>query len=212
MCRIWVRYGLVWISLFKELLKVRYDWWVEHNANVYVLNQEVMVLKPHWGWYTAHTIFVTIKSSRLLTTFLALTYWIEKCLRTYDYCIGKRFRYTICSFILNVHAYMFGEFFSIYDDVVVFRGYFLDQTSLWQECFHEKDYLNYRYHAKRFLYLCTIKKYLNSSSMFSKVEWSTHQNEARKPILIVHPGWICGKFTVLTLSDSINVWSCTIYP
>ncbi|KAG7034144.1 Nucleolar protein 6 [Cucurbita argyrosperma subsp. argyrosperma] len=56
-----------------------------------------------------------------------------------------------------------------------------------KECFHEKDYLNYRYHAKRFLYLCTIKKYLNSSSMFSKVEWSTLQNEARKPVLIVHP-------------------------
>ncbi|XP_038874530.1 nucleolar protein 6 [Benincasa hispida] len=58
-----------------------------------------------------------------------------------------------------------------------------------KECFHEKDYLNYRYHAKRFLYLCTIKKYLNSSSMFSKVEWSTFQNEARKPVLIVHPAF-----------------------
>nr|ADN34232.1 nucleolar RNA-associated protein [Cucumis melo subsp. melo] len=61
-------------------------------------------------------------------------------------------------------------------------------VSLPKECFHEKDYLNYRYHAKRFLYLCTIKKYLDSSSMFSKVEYSTLQNEARKPVLIVHPG------------------------
>ncbi|CAB4318037.1 unnamed protein product [Prunus armeniaca] len=43
------------------------------------------------------------------------------------------------------------------------------------ECFHEKDYLNYRYHAKRCLYLC-------------KVEWSTLQNEVRKPVLIVYPG------------------------
>ncbi|XP_022152358.1 nucleolar protein 6 [Momordica charantia] len=56
-----------------------------------------------------------------------------------------------------------------------------------KECFHEKDYLNYRYYAKRFLYLCTIKKYLNSSLVLSKVEWSTLQNEARKPILIVYP-------------------------
>uniref|UniRef100_A0A6P4ACI0 nucleolar protein 6 isoform X1 n=1 Tax=Ziziphus jujuba TaxID=326968 RepID=A0A6P4ACI0_ZIZJJ len=56
-----------------------------------------------------------------------------------------------------------------------------------KECFHEKDYLNYRYHAKRCLYLCIIKKYLTSSSLVHKVEWSTLQNEARKPVLIVHP-------------------------
>ncbi|WJZ86013.1 hypothetical protein VitviT2T_005516 [Vitis vinifera] len=56
-----------------------------------------------------------------------------------------------------------------------------------KECFHEKDYLNHRYHAKRFLYLCIIKKYLNSSSFIRKVEWSTLQNEARKPVLVVYP-------------------------
>ncbi|KAL5557295.1 hypothetical protein UlMin_039531 [Ulmus minor] len=56
-----------------------------------------------------------------------------------------------------------------------------------KECFHEKDYLNYRYHAKRCLYLCIIKKYLTSSPLVDKVEWSTLQNEARKPVLIVHP-------------------------
>ncbi|PSR88048.1 Nucleolar protein [Actinidia chinensis var. chinensis] len=56
-----------------------------------------------------------------------------------------------------------------------------------KECFHEKDYLNYRYHAKRFLYLCIVKKYLKLSSVAQKVEWSTFQNEARKPILVVHP-------------------------
>ncbi|KAM7251230.1 hypothetical protein ACFE04_023113 [Oxalis oulophora] len=54
-----------------------------------------------------------------------------------------------------------------------------------KECFHEKDYLNHRYHAKRCLYLCVIKKYLKSSS-FDKVEWSSFQNEARKPILVVY--------------------------
>ncbi|KAE8655090.1 putative ADP-ribosylation factor [Hibiscus syriacus] len=56
-----------------------------------------------------------------------------------------------------------------------------------KECFHEKDYLNYRYHAKRCLYLCVIKKYLKSSSSIQKVEWSTLQNEARKPVLVVYP-------------------------
>ncbi|XP_043710808.1 nucleolar protein 6 isoform X3 [Telopea speciosissima] len=56
-----------------------------------------------------------------------------------------------------------------------------------KECFHEKDYLNHRYHAKRCLYLCIIKNQLISSSQFRKVEWSTFQNEARKPVLIVYP-------------------------
>ncbi|KAK4262169.1 hypothetical protein QN277_027756 [Acacia crassicarpa] len=56
-----------------------------------------------------------------------------------------------------------------------------------KESFHEKDYLNYRYHGKRCLYLCLLKKYLDTSASFDKVEWSTLQNEARKPILILHP-------------------------
>uniref|UniRef100_A0A5B7C9D5 Putative nucleolar protein 6 isoform X2 n=1 Tax=Davidia involucrata TaxID=16924 RepID=A0A5B7C9D5_DAVIN len=56
-----------------------------------------------------------------------------------------------------------------------------------KECFLEKDYLNHRYHAKRCLYLCIIKKYLKSSSLVQKVEWSTFQNEARKPVLAVYP-------------------------
>ncbi|MCL7023428.1 hypothetical protein MKW94_008534 [Papaver nudicaule] len=56
-----------------------------------------------------------------------------------------------------------------------------------KECFHEKDYLNHRYHAKRCLYLCIIKKYLKASSRIKKIEWSTFQNEARKPVLVVYP-------------------------
>ncbi|KAK7252913.1 hypothetical protein RIF29_37189 [Crotalaria pallida] len=56
-----------------------------------------------------------------------------------------------------------------------------------KECFHEKDYLNYRYHGKRCLYLCLMKKYLEKSPSIGKVEWSTLQNEARKPLLIVYP-------------------------
>ncbi|PKA50392.1 hypothetical protein AXF42_Ash013481 [Apostasia shenzhenica] len=56
-----------------------------------------------------------------------------------------------------------------------------------KECFHEKDYLNHRYHAKRCLYLCVIEKSLSLSPLVRKIEWSTFQNEARKPILIVYP-------------------------
>lgn len=48
--------------------------------------------------------------------------------------------------------------------------------------------MNHRYHAKRCLYLCVIKKcLLSSSSSVEKVEWSTFQNEARKPVLVVFP-------------------------
>lgn len=54
-------------------------------------------------------------------------------------------------------------------------------------CFSKKDYLCHRYHAKRCLYLCVIKKYLKLSSSTHKVEWSTLQTEARKPVLIVFP-------------------------
>ncbi|XP_057772992.1 uncharacterized protein LOC130992396 [Salvia miltiorrhiza] len=56
-----------------------------------------------------------------------------------------------------------------------------------KECFHEKDYLNYRYHAKRFLYLCIIKEHLKSSPLIQGVEWSAFHNEARKPVLVVYP-------------------------
>ncbi|CAL4904049.1 unnamed protein product [Urochloa decumbens] len=56
-----------------------------------------------------------------------------------------------------------------------------------KECFHEKDFLNHRYHAKRCLYLCVIEKNLRSSRLIHKVSWSTFQDEARKPVLHVYP-------------------------
>ncbi|CAN8328094.1 unnamed protein product [Cochlearia groenlandica] len=56
-----------------------------------------------------------------------------------------------------------------------------------KECFYEKDYMNHRYHAKRCLYLCVVRKHLLSSSSVEKVEWSTLENEARKPVLVVYP-------------------------
>ncbi|KAG8383986.1 hypothetical protein BUALT_Bualt04G0070800 [Buddleja alternifolia] len=72
-----------------------------------------------------------------------------------------------------------------------------------KECFHEKDYLNYRYHAKRFLYLCIIKNHLKSSSLVQDVRWSALHNEARKPVLVVYPA--------ARLSDN-SVFSLKIIP
>ncbi|KAL6542299.1 hypothetical protein OROMI_023901 [Orobanche minor] len=72
-----------------------------------------------------------------------------------------------------------------------------------KECFHEKDYLNYRYHSKRFLYLCMIKNHLKHSSVVQNVKWSAFQNEARKPVLVVYP--------VARLSDK-TVFSLKIIP
>ncbi|XP_008790387.2 nucleolar protein 6 [Phoenix dactylifera] len=56
-----------------------------------------------------------------------------------------------------------------------------------KECFHEKDYLNHRYHAKRLLYLRVVEKSLKSCPVVRKIGWSTFQNEARKPVLLVFP-------------------------
>ncbi|GFP95320.1 nucleolar protein 6 [Phtheirospermum japonicum] len=68
-----------------------------------------------------------------------------------------------------------------------------------KECFHEKDYLNYRYHAKRFLYLCTIKNQLKQSSLVHDVKWSTFHNEARKPVLVIYPAARLSDNTVFSL-------------
>ncbi|CAA0839558.1 Unknown protein [Striga hermonthica] len=72
-----------------------------------------------------------------------------------------------------------------------------------KECFHEKDYLNYRYHAKRFLYLCMIKNHLKQSSIVQDVKWLAFHNEARKPVLVVYP--------VARLSDN-TVFSLKLIP
>ncbi|KAL6551884.1 hypothetical protein OROGR_008038 [Orobanche gracilis] len=72
-----------------------------------------------------------------------------------------------------------------------------------KECFHEKDYLNNRYHSKRFLYLCMIKNHLKHSYVVQNVKWSAFQNEARKPVLVVYP--------VARLSDK-TVFSLKIIP
>ncbi|RRT78130.1 hypothetical protein B296_00012017 [Ensete ventricosum] len=56
-----------------------------------------------------------------------------------------------------------------------------------KECFHEKDYLNHRYHAKRLLYLRVVEKSLTTCPVIRKIGWSSFQNEARKPVLIVFP-------------------------
>ncbi|KAG0487178.1 hypothetical protein HPP92_009273 [Vanilla planifolia] len=56
-----------------------------------------------------------------------------------------------------------------------------------KKCFHEKDYLNHIYHAKRCLYLFVIYKSLKSVPLARKIQWSTFQNEARKPVLHLYP-------------------------
>ncbi|KAK6150894.1 hypothetical protein DH2020_015826 [Rehmannia glutinosa] len=68
-----------------------------------------------------------------------------------------------------------------------------------KECFHEKDYLNYRYHAKRFLYLCMIKNHLKHSSIVQDVKWAAFHNEARKPVLVVYPAARLSDSTVFSL-------------
>ncbi|XP_078435901.1 nucleolar protein isoform X2 [Wolffia australiana] len=56
-----------------------------------------------------------------------------------------------------------------------------------KNCFLEKDYKNHRYHARRCLYLHAIKEHLKSCPTVCRTSWSTLQNEARKPVLLVFP-------------------------
>lgn len=56
-----------------------------------------------------------------------------------------------------------------------------------QSCFHEKDYLNHRYHVKRALYLAVLKKSLAKCDCISSIKWSTFCDDARKPVLILFP-------------------------
>lgn len=56
-----------------------------------------------------------------------------------------------------------------------------------KDCFHEKDYLNHRYHAKRCIYLCVIEKSLKSSPLVRRIEWRTFRNQARKPVIHLYP-------------------------
>ncbi|KAL2497823.1 Nrap protein [Abeliophyllum distichum] len=87
-------------------------------------------------------------------------------------------------------ATMIAECFSIVFSVFVWKvlrvSSSLSMLSL-RSASMKKDYLNYRYHAKRFLYLCIIKKYLKFSSLIQEVRWSTFHNEACKPLLVVYP-------------------------
>ncbi|OIT32009.1 PREDICTED: nucleolar protein 6 [Nicotiana attenuata] len=81
-----------------------------------------------------------------------------------------------------------------------------------KECFYEKDYLNYRYHAKRFLYLCKIKEQLKQSPLIRAVRWSSFQNEARKPILLIYPAVkLIGnaEFVVRIIPTATSLFSAT---
>ncbi|KAK4741434.1 hypothetical protein SAY87_025022 [Trapa incisa] len=72
-----------------------------------------------------------------------------------------------------------------------------------KDCFLKTDYLNYRYFAKRCLYLCVIHKHLKLSPQFKKIEWSTLQNEAQKPVLVLYPA---------TKDAEVPVFSVRIIP
>ncbi len=57
-----------------------------------------------------------------------------------------------------------------------------------QSCFHEKDYLNHRYHVKRALYLVVLEKHLCQCSAIKAVDWGSFLEDARKPVLVLQPG------------------------
>ncbi|CAN6462854.1 unnamed protein product [Victoria cruziana] len=77
-------------------------------------------------------------------------------------------------------------------------------------CFREKDFLDHRYHAKRCLYLSVIAMHLKSCRVVRKLQWSTFQNEARKPVLVVHLGFDLGaasEFLVRIIPCTTNVFA-----
>ncbi|CAK9267471.1 unnamed protein product [Sphagnum jensenii] len=57
-----------------------------------------------------------------------------------------------------------------------------------KSCFHEKDYLNHRYHVKRALYLVVLEKHLCQCSAIKTVDWGSFLEDARKPVLVLQPG------------------------
>lgn len=57
-----------------------------------------------------------------------------------------------------------------------------------KSCFHEKDYLNHRYHVKRALYLVVLEKHLCQCSAIKAVDWGSFLEDARKPVLVLQPG------------------------
>lgn len=62
------------------------------------------------------------------------------------------------------------------------------QTPL-QAFFHEKDYLNHRYHVKRALFLAGVAKALEANcSAFESFELVPFKADVRKPILVLTPG------------------------
>ncbi|CAD6334060.1 unnamed protein product [Miscanthus lutarioriparius] len=86
-----------------------------------------------------------------------------------------------------------------------------------KECFHEKDFLNHRYHAKRCLYLCVVEKNLRCSKLIRKVSWSTLQDETRKPVLHVYldgvnlptPKYNCSILEDMFLEENADFMSST---
>lgn len=58
-----------------------------------------------------------------------------------------------------------------------------------QAFFHEKDYLNHRYHAKRALFLAGLARHLEAKcKVFESIKVVPFRGDARKPILVLTPG------------------------
>ncbi|KAI5084140.1 hypothetical protein GOP47_0000309 [Adiantum capillus-veneris] len=57
-----------------------------------------------------------------------------------------------------------------------------------KSCFHEKDFLNHRYHAKRALYLAVLQTHLKKCTFVKGTKWKTLHQDARKPLLLVQLG------------------------
>ncbi|MCO5585783.1 hypothetical protein L7F22_039719 [Adiantum nelumboides] len=57
-----------------------------------------------------------------------------------------------------------------------------------KSCFHEKDFLNHRYHAKRALYLAVLQIHLKKCSFVKGTKWTSLHQDARKPLLLVQLG------------------------
>ncbi|KAH7300451.1 hypothetical protein KP509_24G063300 [Ceratopteris richardii] len=57
-----------------------------------------------------------------------------------------------------------------------------------KSCFHEKDFSNHRYHAKRALYLVALRNQLKKCHFVKGMKWTTLHNDARKPLLLLKLG------------------------
>jgi hypothetical protein len=79
-----------------------------------------------------------------------------------------------------------------------------------QAFFHEKDYLNHRYHVKRALFLAGVAKALEANcSAFESFELVPFKGDVRKPILVLIPGEVPIHITI-DLVNWLDLWRLEI--